>query len=67
VNVQNKDKWTALMLAAAKGHVGVVRLLVEAKADLNVQDKRGRTALTVAIRSRSNEVAKMLQNTTKGG
>ena len=34
-----QDKKTALHLAAERGHVGVVRLLIGANADLNLPDK----------------------------
>jgi len=34
-----QDKKTALHLAAGRGHTGVVRLLIGANADLNLQDK----------------------------
>ena len=33
--------WTALMAAAAKGHDGIVDLLVKAGASLDVQDQVG--------------------------
>ena len=34
-----------LFLASEKGHGGIVKLLIDAKADLNIQDKHGSTAL----------------------
>jgi ankyrin repeat protein len=39
---------TALMVAAAAGHLGVVELLIEAGSDLNVRDEEGATALSLA-------------------
>ena len=34
-----QDGWTALMKASENGHTDVVKVLVEAKADLNITDK----------------------------
>jgi ankyrin repeat protein len=48
---RNEDSsWTALMSAARSGHYEVVGLLVEAGADLTLQDSRGLTALDLARR-----------------
>lgn len=33
--IRNKDGWTVLTAAAQGGHVSVVKLLLEAKADVN--------------------------------
>ena len=34
-----QDGWTALHLAALQGNVDVVRLLIDAEAQVNIQDK----------------------------
>ena len=34
-----QDGWTALMMASYNGHTEVVKVLVEAKADLNITDQ----------------------------
>lgn len=39
---------TALMIAAAEGHLRVVELLIEAGSDLDVLDEQGASALTLA-------------------
>jgi ankyrin repeat protein len=39
---------TALMVAAAEGHLGIVELLIEAGSDLNVLDEEGASALSLA-------------------
>ena len=39
---------TALMMAAAEGHMSVVELLIEAGSDLNTVDEEGSTALSLA-------------------
>ena len=43
-----EDMRTAAMLAARRGHLPVVRFLIENRADVNLQDKFGVTALSLA-------------------
>jgi ankyrin repeat protein len=52
---------TALMIAAAEGHLDVVRLLVEAGSDLNTVDAEGSTALTLARSYGNLDVAALLE------
>ena len=51
---------TALLLAVRNNHVEVVRLLAEARADLDYVDEFGRFALGDAIRNDRTEVVKVL-------
>lgn len=44
----NEDEETALLLASAKGHAKVVKLLIDAGVDLNKKDDFGMTALRLA-------------------
>jgi ankyrin repeat protein len=55
--VQNQ---TALMWAAAERHPGVVKLLIDAKADLQARTKRGFTALHFAAREGDQESIRLL-------
>jgi hypothetical protein len=56
--------YTALMWASQAGHVGVVKLLIESKADLNLECRnlaeRGRTSLYMAVIYRQEAVVKLL-------
>ena len=55
--VQNQ---TALMWAAAERHPGVVKMLIDAKADLQARTKRGFTALHFAAREGDQESTRVL-------
>jgi len=55
--VQNQ---TALMWAAAERHPGVVKMLIDAKADLQARTKRGFTALHFAAREGDQESVRLL-------
>ena len=48
MNLLDNHGWTALTIASQFGHVEVVRLLLEAGADMNLVDNHGWTALTIA-------------------
>lgn len=52
---------TALMLAAKRGHLDTVRLLVGAKADLSRSDSVEGTALDMAVKANHTEVAEFLR------
>jgi ankyrin repeat protein len=73
LNARELTNKTPLMLAAAKGHDGIVKLLVEAGANRRLIDRAGVDALALAIKARSlpvirellrNELA--LDNTYRG-
>ena len=51
---------TALMIAAAEGHLESVRLLIEAGSDLHVVDAEGSTALSLARSNGNLDVAALL-------
>ena len=48
VNIQNKDGYTALMIASERGYFEIVKLLIEKKAKLDIQNEYGCTALKFA-------------------
>ena len=53
-----------MIIAATKGHVDVVKLLIKAKADLNKASKKGTTPLKSAAAKDHHEIVNML---TKAG
>jgi protein-L-isoaspartate(D-aspartate) O-methyltransferase len=68
VNHVNNLGWTALLEAIILGdggsrHTEIVRLLVEAGADVNLPDKDGVTPLTHAKKKNFTEIVKILDNT----
>jgi hypothetical protein len=54
LNAVNQDGRTLLMVAAYHGNAGIVDKLVEAKANLDMTDNEGATALILAARSSPN-------------
>ena len=51
---------TALITAAARGHLDIVQVLLAGGADANIKDKTGRTALFHALEARYDDVADVL-------
>mmetsp|Transcript_7579 Transcript_7579/g.14042 ORF Transcript_7579/g.14042 Transcript_7579/m.14042 type:complete len:400 (+) Transcript_7579:61-1260(+) len=51
---------TALHYAAEQGHVGIMRLLVDARAELNMQDAQYKMPLHLAIESKKLDAVRLL-------
>ncbi|KAG0744938.1 hypothetical protein G6F57_009376 [Rhizopus arrhizus] len=62
VNAMKRGDWTPLMIAAMKGYLDIVMILVNAGALLNRTTKDGRSALYLAIQEGHVELAKYLTN-----
>ena len=60
VNLTNHKGDTLLMLAAYHGHVDTVSMLLELKADVNVQNDRGQSPIAGAVFKGYTEVTKAL-------
>jgi len=60
-NAVDGEGMTAMMMAAGRGHLNCVQVLVESGADINLQDKRkGLTALKFAVGEARVDVARYL-------
>jgi uncharacterized protein len=60
VNATDGHRRTALMVAAAEGHLQIAQALRAAGADVSLADDRGCTALMEAARSGSSEIVTLL-------
>ena len=60
--VEKSEGFDALMWAAAEGNALVVRLLIDAGADVKRKDKDGETAYDFAKKNGHQAVAKMLSS-----
>ena len=65
VDARDKDGWTALIWAAWKGHLDIVKYLAEQGADLSVKDNKGDTASMIARKNNYKEVADYLDPLTQ--
>jgi len=54
------DGSTPLLMAASNGHVGIAKLLIDRKADVNRKDPHGDTALMAAVRFGSIPMVELL-------
>lgn len=61
LNAKQPGGNTPLTLASAKGRSDIVRLLLNAKADVNAADDNGKTALMLALENNHAEVAEFLR------
>ncbi|KAL7543823.1 hypothetical protein ACHAWF_007462 [Thalassiosira exigua] len=65
VNAGDYDKRTASHIAASEGNVAAVRILVEAGADLSLEDRWGNTIRSEAERAKSGKVLEYLNSLKK--
>ena len=56
VNASDYDKRTAAHIAASEGNVAALKLLVEAGADLSLEDRWGNTVRSEAVKAKSGRV-----------
>jgi len=56
-----RDRKTPLHLAASKGHIEIVKILIENKADLKAQDLYKNTPLMCAVVAKHKEVERLLR------
>ena len=53
---------TSLIGAAMEGHIGIVRVLIEAGADVSIKDNKEKTALSWAESKGHNGIIKLLKD-----
>ncbi len=56
----HKDGYTPLFIAAANGHASVTKQLIEARCNMDLQERDGSTPLVVAAANGHASVAKLL-------
>ena len=66
VDARAPNGQTAAMLAAKLGKIDLLKLLVEAKADVGLVDYSNATALSLALAAGNTEAAEYLQKTASG-
>ncbi len=64
-NAADENGTTALMAAARNRHLKTVQVLLDVRANVNMKDKNGKTALDYARESHQEEIAALLR--AKGG
>ena len=61
VNAVDEDGWTPLHTAVYFQRVDIVELLLTYRAKVNIKNKKGRTALDMAVKREFNYIAKLLR------
>ena len=61
IDAEDNRGWTPLMCAASNGFVDCVKALLDAKANVKLQNKEGRNVLHVAAGKGMEKIVKMLQ------
>ncbi|KXX73183.1 Ankyrin repeat and EF-hand domain-containing protein 1 [Madurella mycetomatis] len=67
INEPNSEGIPPLTLAAGRGHLSIVDLLLREKADANQKDRNGRTALNVAAQHAGDNQAAIIRALLRGG
>ena len=56
-----KKGFTSLILATAQGRTEIVKMLLEFGANVNVANKAGKTALSIATQNKKKDIMALLQ------
>ncbi|CAH0555234.1 unnamed protein product [Brassicogethes aeneus] len=68
VDIENYLGWTPLMMACRNGHLEIVKLLLDKKADATKKNKFGINVFTICVASENLELIRlMLQHLLNGG
>ena len=60
INIKQRDGNSPLHLACCRGHINVVSTLIDFKCDVNAKGSNNRTALTLAMGFKNNQIAQLL-------
>jgi uncharacterized protein len=60
LNSNPVTRWTPLIISSSRGHIEVVRLLLDNGAPVDVRDNRGKSALYMATQKKHQEIRKLL-------
>ncbi|XP_040289762.1 serine/threonine-protein phosphatase 6 regulatory ankyrin repeat subunit A-like [Bufo bufo] len=60
MNRQEKNGWSPLLLAAEKGHIAIVKILLQNHARVDVFDEHGKAALHLACENGHDKIADVL-------
>lgn len=61
INVSDQFGWSALMMAAYAGHLNVIKVLLRLGANMNHENHKKETALTLAERAKHHEIVNFLK------
>lgn len=61
LNLMNSDGNTALIEGAKRGHINIVKLLIEARADPSIVDENNKTAAMLAEQNGFSELAEIIR------
>ena len=67
VEIRDERGFTPLHLAVTAGRIAIVRLLVNAGADVNAISSSGATPLALALKNRHREIAAFLSGARANG
>ncbi|CAO1314018.1 unnamed protein product [Diamesa serratosioi] len=65
INALDLYGWSALMMACCQNSVNSFGKLLELGADLKIADKKGNTAISIALKNRCNEIMDVIENFQK--
>jgi ankyrin repeat protein len=66
LNISDQDGNTPLMLAAGMGNLSVVKMLLNAKAKTNIRNINGENAYTIAMNTKHQKIAELINQHKKG-
>jgi ankyrin repeat protein len=65
ININDQEGNTPLMLAAAKGNLSIVKLLLEAKTKTTMRNNNGESAYSIAMNAKNMKIAEIISQHAK--